>query len=673
MDANHHLACQACQRKKIRCDRTFPCGQCQKSSLHCVPSTRKARARRAIGKRAADSELRTRISKLESLVETLSSEVGMPEDESIAERQAFEDSGKAASPTTGKYIGNPFWSTLSNEVQALRDALLDDESDEEPPPDSPTTSTGMAPADHDLLVCPPGLVYVMPGALPEPPPRMASQLVDIFFDNVDPVFKVLHKPTVRRFLDHDQPYLGHNANSPPNRALKSAMWFVAICTLRDADCFARFGQTRSDLLHLYKRHCDVTLTQADLIVTTDLATVQACVLYTAASRMTDSTRRPWTMVGLIIRVANGMTLHHEDQRHTPFEKEMRRRLWYQIRVLDAFAAADRGTEVLIPLTSFSTPPPSNVNDDEFDESSGFVPHREHGMTDMSFCLMSHAATELTMRLLTPEHTPKGETWQQRLDQALELGKELREKYLKYCDASKPFHRFMNAVGNSMAASSALRAVRPMQKHVSSVPPRVDSPFVLQLAVNSLRESDATHQDPEAAGWRWIFWVQWHALAVALAGLCSIRETELADAAWLYVEKSYERASRQVADSKSGMLWKPIEKLYKKAIAFRDHSSPTFTPQIASRNVLFDNDVPDLATSAWHQPVNSDQSIAQANVPLATTSTQDATYNGNITGDFPSDMTWLDWERIMEDISFPMDMAIDASGLTLDDLNYPYRS
>lgn len=76
------LACQACQRKKvnnpaepevdptaltlakIKCDRTFPCGQCQRSNLQCAQSTRKPRAKR-VGKRAVDSELRSRITKLE--------------------------------------------------------------------------------------------------------------------------------------------------------------------------------------------------------------------------------------------------------------------------------------------------------------------------------------------------------------------------------------------------------------------------------------------------------------------------------------------------------------------------------------------------------------------------------------------------------------------------------
>lgn len=147
-----------------------------------------------------------------------------------------------------------------------------------------------------------------------------------------------------------------------------------------------------------------------------------------------------------------------------------------------------------------------MNDSDFDESSTTIINREEGLTDTTFNLMAHAATTLNVELFAPETSAaKGRTWQQRLDLAQDLGKQLRAKYLQFCDLSKPFDRFLYAIGNSMIAASALRAVRPIQRHVSSVPPRVDSPFVLQLAVDSLRENDAMHQDPEAGGWRWIVW------------------------------------------------------------------------------------------------------------------------------------------------------------------------
>lgn len=169
----------------------------------------------------------------------------------------------APSPTVGKYMGSPFWATLFNEVQALREALEDDPSDAEQPlvhPVAATANEGPSEHEHDLLICPPASIYVMPGALPDPSPAMLKQLDEIFLKNVDPVFKVLHRPTVERFLRGDR-YLGHEPDAPPNRALRATMWFAAVTTISDAECFARFHQSRSELLHLYRRHVDVAMAQ----------------------------------------------------------------------------------------------------------------------------------------------------------------------------------------------------------------------------------------------------------------------------------------------------------------------------------------------------------------------------------------------------------------------------
>ena len=196
-DQQHiHLACQACQRKKIKCDRNFPCGQCTHSSLHCVPSTRKPRTRHA-GRRAVDGELRTRISKLESLVDSLSGEVGLRDDTRSGEASvtpATDVAENASTPSVGKYIGGSFWSSLTTEVQALRDVLEEDQHEDETDSLSPPTSSegvnGQSANEYDLIILPPGAIYVMPGSFQEPSSAMQSVLHETFIQNVAPMFKV---------------------------------------------------------------------------------------------------------------------------------------------------------------------------------------------------------------------------------------------------------------------------------------------------------------------------------------------------------------------------------------------------------------------------------------------------------------------------------------------------
>ncbi|KAH9836442.1 Fungal specific transcription factor domain [Teratosphaeria destructans] len=723
VDDHQHirLACQACQRKKIKCDRNFPCGQCTRSSLQCVPSTRKPRTRHG-GKRAVDLELRHRIAKLESLVESLSGEVGHPDDvngsTNSPTREPLTPAGpvEAASSTVGKYIGGPFWSSLTAEVQGLRDALEEqDDADDEPT--SPTTSSSnggkLGAGEYDLIVCPPARVYIMPGALDEPNLPMQVALFDTFFQNISPMFKLFHEPTVRNTVERGAPYLGDDANSPPIRTMKSAMWLAALNSLTDSECQSRFHSKRADLLPRYKRSTEVLFTQVDLCNTNSMAALQAFIVYLAAARITDHSRRAWTLMPTAVRIARAIGLDHERSGCSPHENELRRRTWHQLRFLDVFTAVDRGTEVLITPGSYTTPIPNNVNDCEFDESSAAVPNHETGLTDMSFGLLATEATAVTQHLSVTESSPTGETWQQRLELAEKFRKHVREKYSQYCDMSIPFHRLISAVGNSMGYSMILRAVRPIQRHVSSVPPRVDSPYVLKLATDSLRETERIYQDVAGGGFRWLVWVQWHAIAVALAGLCSIRDTELAKDAWQAVEAAIARYEKHVADTKNGMLWRPIEKLYKKAKAFRDdgrrqsmntppskietqlvgepgqepptttkvEAQPTNTkvevkPRLANKqpasqqtdyrhqrrpsnhssplgSLAADTTFPNLPMDFNSFPAASDPSLAGLSQAFhnsdLTSSTAFASPTVQSNG---GDMSWMDWERIMDDM--PMD-------------------
>ena len=369
-----------------------------------------------------------------------------------------------------------------------------------------------------------------------------------------------------------------------------------------------------------------------------------------------------------------MGLHHESVARSPFETELRRRLWHQIRFLDVFSCMDRGSEPLIGIGTFDTPFPKNINDSEFDPSSTTITEYEKGLTDMSFALLAYDATHITHRLTTPETKPGGDTWKQRLESAEAFRNEAQEKYLQYTDRKDPWQRNLYDIANSMMASMVIRAVRPMQRHVSSVPPRVDSPYVLQLALNSLKAGEQVQSDLETERWRWMMWVQWHALATAIAGLCSIRDTDLANEAWMYVEKAFARYARHIADARSGMLWRPIEKLYRKASAFRDHgttASSQTSPMQSSNQQIPPHSLP------YPTPASIDSSMTtQSNNQLPvgampTTGVMNSgleldfgnTVMGNPLDMGNSDMSWMDFERILEDMSNPAD-------ITLSDMQWP---
>lgn len=60
------LACLLCQQRKVRCDRKFPCANCIKSRVQCVPSTLVPRQRK---RRFPERELLERLRQYEDLLQ----------------------------------------------------------------------------------------------------------------------------------------------------------------------------------------------------------------------------------------------------------------------------------------------------------------------------------------------------------------------------------------------------------------------------------------------------------------------------------------------------------------------------------------------------------------------------------------------------------------------------
>ena len=141
---------------------------------------------------------------------------------------------------------------------------------------------------------------------------------------------------------------------------------------------------------------------------------------------------------------------------------------------------------------------------------------------------------------------------------------MHDKYLRHCDPTIPFHWFAKHVGEVMGMGLMLFTIRPMRLQPQTKIPHVGDSSVLNLAAHVLAEHEAILTAPFTEPWRWFVWVQWHALAVALAELCSRTEGPDVDRAWGVVDAAFTRYAELVADTERGMLWQPIEKLMKRA-------------------------------------------------------------------------------------------------------------
>jgi hypothetical protein len=149
-------------------------------------------------------------------------------------------------------------------------------------------------------------------------------------------------------------------------------------------------------------------------------------------------------------------------------------------------------------------------------------------------------------------------------------------------------------------------------------------------------------------------VKWFALAVVLAELCTARGSS-ADRAWIVAQQSFDDYATVVADTKSGLLWRPIAKLMQRARKLREVQMEM--PQVIAATA--DGNDTDIQ---WR-----DHGLGALEPRLdAQTSTMASETNSG--GDFATkmdtdvDMTWFHWDLLIEDI--------ETGGLELDAEFFP---
>ena len=311
-----------------------------------------------------------------------------------------------------------------------------------------------------------------------------------------------------------------------------------------------------------------------ILVTVLTAEVQASV------RVNDPRRLTWTLISVAVRIAQAMCLHCETSSSSLgiFEREMRRRLWWQICVLDSHAAEDRATSPMIYADSFSTKLPLHVNDEDLRVDTYEEVEERQGFTDMTFGLICYEQTDTLRRLnyvpakeLDQPQRGSQKQWARRVDAVIKVQRHLETKYLRHLNLAHPFHWATSLVADNISAIMWLVVYRPLQKRPDNSPSsQLPDPGILGLSVEVLERSHQMNTDPATSGFRWLSstYVQWHALAVTFAELCVKTEGPMVERAWAIIMPVFREASHHVADSDEGMLWRPIKKLMNRAQGLR---------------------------------------------------------------------------------------------------------
>jgi hypothetical protein len=198
--------------------------------------------------------------------------------------QEPESQGSPSQPVP-RYLSGEFWGHLCAEVEGIRQAL-DQPSDDDDDDDDGTSPESIEAANSSIPSGPSGFLFGNPDyqerePLLHPPPEMMARLWAIYLRNVDPLMKVLHRPTIAKALqNYTESPPTHRSFEAPTNAVIFAIYFCAATSLTPDDCLERLGESYDVVTRRYRNGIEQALAEADYLNSNELETLQALALYT---------------------------------------------------------------------------------------------------------------------------------------------------------------------------------------------------------------------------------------------------------------------------------------------------------------------------------------------------------------------------------------------------------
>ncbi|KAK0319463.1 hypothetical protein LTR82_009529 [Friedmanniomyces endolithicus] len=537
---NHTPSCAICQRRKVKCNRVWPCGPCQKTGLECEfravnPHGRK-RVRRRVGEGGGLGD------------QQLWAAGASPGEVDVSQ-------AGPAGATTGACLeanSGPEQDILggsTNEIDIAGEAQNDDNN-------HLRASHFIFSQDRTATLLP------QPA---QPPASHVVQLWQTYLTNVDPIWKIVHAPTLQQTLLSQ---IGKSDIPLSMQALTSAILFVSVVSLQDHECEELLQTSRADLIDRYRQATKDALSAANFVTTTDLAVLQALVHYLVALLSLGETSFVWSMTGLAIRIAGTLNLTQDGSKLKlpPFESEMRRRLLWALVYLEARTSELVGQSGGLLAQHHDVHLPANLNDSELFPEMQHLPENHTVATEMVYVLLR--TTGVSALSSTPKVGTPADTWRklhsasvpmsEKADLVEALEHKLQEDILRFCDPTIPIQAL--TLNSAQTFPTKMRLIGDIPRRAEDIITRcadIYSENLFQLSMKLMRLQLDLFTNPSLQRWKW-HWkgdFQWYALAEL------VRQTRLRSAvpetseAWALVQEIFDRVvpALEVAPQKCRLL------------------------------------------------------------------------------------------------------------------------
>ncbi|PBP15615.1 hypothetical protein BUE80_DR013645 [Diplocarpon rosae] len=601
-------SCVHCRRRKVRCDKQSPCAACVRFGLQCELAPRKRAPRKP--RKAADGtpytgrelELMKRLSSLEGIVRELGGHVeadgnvntsGSPDSVqnggSYHESSAKTNSSPSGLDTTeldgeallekemgtlmlsdegrSRYVRHTFFSRLTEEVDDIVQLMFGESKEEEDGPPSPGST--MHGNEHQNFVFGYSSSQVNLKDL-HPSPSQLPLYLQMFAKRVDPLVKILHIPSMKIMIMEAARDLGSLSRS--SEALLFALYFAVITSMSKDDVKNTFALERKDAYDQYRFGVEQALARANFLDSSDLVTLQAFVLYLVVVRCEDASRAGWTLLRSAIGLAQSLGLHRDGSLFglSPFDAELRRRLWWQLCFADFRLSDLHGTTPSIKTVSFDTKRPLNINDTDLLPDAKTLPEPRSGLTEMTITLISCEVSSAVITLLRPLGDPTyaatDVAWKEELIR--QFCAVLEEKYVKHCSDGSATAWIASKICGLVICKLKSMLLLPLTRSENKERDAESNDLYDKMFISSI-EVVELRRDLEAdiaKDWHWFTRtiIQWHAIAYLLSELCVRQPDDHVIRAWKVLDLVLQDFRDLQQHGAPVLLLAPMKKLIARA-------------------------------------------------------------------------------------------------------------
>ncbi|KAG5924824.1 hypothetical protein E4U61_006409 [Claviceps capensis] len=486
---------------------------------------------------------------------------------------------------TSRYISSGFWSELNDALDAIREETqrLTDEDDvdsdcEETPEDSPRTILGNI-SDHHAFILGYRSADVDLQKL-HPLPAQSTLLWSIYINNVEPLVKIMHVPSVDSIMCDARD--NFDKLTPGNKALVFVIYLAAVTSLEPDEVQTYFGANKNDLLAQFRFAVEQALAKAKLLDTSDLTVLRAFTLFLVVVKRHEDSRFCWALTGLAVRIAQGMGLHRDGShlKLSPFEAEMRRRLWWAILILDLRSADELGTDMTISETSYDTLMPANINDSDIGPESTEAPMPREGKSDCAVTIVRCEICALARKILTAGSAmtslcPSSEisSIADRERMITEVYRRVEQKFFQHVlDETDTLYWTAAMIARILVGKMCLVIYQPMLFPGSEY--ELSDDIRQRVYISAIEVIEYTHRlnvDLRCKQYSWLFktYVIWHAVAYTLIETCRRPWTALVERGWDAVTGSDTDPLELTKMVDHAAVFLPLRKLFTKAREHRE--------------------------------------------------------------------------------------------------------